>query len=110
MIGGEGVAVVLLKRAVDALEDGDHIYALIRGVAVNNDGVDKAGFYAPSVQWQAQVICRAFEASAVDPQTIGDVEAHGTGTSLGDPIEFAALNQAFRRARPTGAILRASAR
>ena len=61
MIGGEGVAVVLLKRAADAIDDGDHIYALIRGVAVNNDGIDKAGFDAPSVQWQAQVICKALE-------------------------------------------------
>ena len=97
MIGGEGVAVVLLKRAADAVEDGDHIYALIRGVAVNNDGIDKAGFYAPSVQGQAEVICRAFEASDVNPLTIGYVEAHGTGTSLGDPIEFDALSQAFRK-------------
>ncbi len=97
MIGGEGVAVVLLKRAVDAVADGDHIYALIRGVAVNNDGINKAGFYAPSVQGQAEVIGRAFAASGVDPQSIGYVEAHGTGTSLGDPIEFAALSQAFRK-------------
>ena len=97
MIGGEGVAVVLLKRAADAIEDGDHIYALIRGVAVNNDGIDKSGFYAPSVQGQAEVIGRAFERSAVDPQTIGYVEAHGTGTTLGDPIEFAALSRAFRK-------------
>ncbi|SEO30644.1 non-ribosomal peptide synthetase, partial [Bradyrhizobium sp. OK095] len=97
MIGGEGVAVLLLKRAEDAVADGDHIYALIRGVAVNNDGTGKAGFYAPSVQGQAEVIGRAFAASSVDPQTIGYVEAHGTGTSLGDPIEFAALSQAFRK-------------
>ena len=97
MIGGEGVAVVLLKRAAEAVADGDHIYALIRGVAVNNDGIDKAGFYAPSVQGQAEVICRALDATDVDPRTIGYVEAHGTGTSLGDPIEFAALSQAFRK-------------
>ncbi len=97
MIGGEGVAVVLLKRAEDAIADGDHIYALIRGVAVNNDGTGKVGFYAPSVQGQAEVIGQAFAASGVDPRSIGYVEAHGTGTSLGDPIEFAALSQAFRK-------------
>uniref|UniRef100_UPI002915CDEB non-ribosomal peptide synthetase n=1 Tax=Bradyrhizobium sp. SZCCHNRI2049 TaxID=3057287 RepID=UPI002915CDEB len=97
MIGGEGVAVVLLKRAAEAVRAGDRIYALIRGVGVNNDGAEKAGFYAPSVQGQAEAICKALEAAGVDPETISYVEAHGTGTELGDPIEFAALTDAFRR-------------
>ncbi|HXO73315.1 MAG TPA: amino acid adenylation domain-containing protein, partial [Bradyrhizobium sp.] len=97
MIGGEGVAVILVKKALDAVRDGDHIYALVRGVSLNNDGSDKAGFYAPSVSGQADVICRAFKETGVDPETISYVEAHGTGTPLGDPIEFSGLCDAFRR-------------
>lgn len=97
MSGGEGVGVVLLKRAQDALAAGDHVYCLIRGVAVNNDGGDKAGFYAPSAQGQAEVIRTALDRSGVDPESIRYVEAHGTGTKLGDPIEVAALTEAYRR-------------
>ena len=97
MIGGEGVAVILVKRASDALRDGDHIYALVRGVSINNDGPDRPGFYAPSVRGQADVICRAFDQTGVHPETINYVEAHGTGTLLGDPIEFAGLREAFGR-------------
>lgn len=93
---GSGVAVVLLKRLEDAVRDGDQIYAVIRGFAANNDGSAKVGYTAPSVEGQARVIALAQEASGVDPQTIGYVEAHGTGTPLGDPIELAALTQAFR--------------
>ena len=95
MIGGEGVAVILVKRALEALRDGDHVYAIIRGTSVNNDGMDKAGFYAPSVDGQARVISKALEVSGVDPESICYVEAHGTGTALGDPIEFAGLREAF---------------
>ncbi|SMF69245.1 amino acid adenylation domain-containing protein [Tistlia consotensis] len=97
MVAGEGVAVVLLKRARDALADGDAIHALIRGVASNNDGQGKAGFYAPSVAGQVAVIGKALARSGVDPATIGYVEAHGTGTALGDPIEIAALSEVYRR-------------
>ncbi len=96
MTGGEGVGVVVLKRARDAVADGDHVYCLIRGVAVNNDGGDKAGFYAPSVRGQVEVIRRALDRSGVDPESISYVEAHGTGTKLGDPIEVAALTEAYR--------------
>jgi amino acid adenylation domain-containing protein len=95
MIGGEGVAVILVKRALDAFRDGDHVYAIIRGTSVNNDGADKAGFYAPSVDGQARVISKALEVSGVDADSICYVEAHGTGTALGDPIEFAGLREAF---------------
>ncbi|WP_313915932.1 SDR family NAD(P)-dependent oxidoreductase, partial [Tahibacter sp.] len=97
MIAGEGVGAILLKKAADAVRDGDHIYALVRAVAVNNDGADKAGFYAPSVGGQARVIESALRAAQVDPDTIGYVEAHGTGTRLGDPIEFSALTQVYRK-------------
>ena len=93
---GSGVAVVLLKRLEDALRDGDQIYAVIRGFGVNNDGSAKVGYTAPSIEGQAGVIALAQEAAGVDPATIGYVEAHGTGTPLGDPIELAALTQAFR--------------
>jgi len=96
-VGGEGVAVVLLKRAADAIADGDHIYALIRGVAVNNDGTDKAGFYAPSVEGQTDVIVKALQVANVDARSIGYVEAHGTATALGDPIEVQAISAAYRR-------------
>jgi amino acid adenylation domain-containing protein len=93
---GSGVAVVLLKRLEDALHDGDQIYAVIRGFAANNDGSAKVGYTAPSIEGQSRVIALAQEAAGVDPATIGYIEAHGTGTPLGDPIELAALTQAFR--------------
>lgn len=91
-----GVGVVLLKRLEDALRDGDNIYAVIRGGAVNNDGSNKVGYTAPSVQGQVEVAIEALENSGVDPRTIAFVEAHGTATSLGDPIEVNSLSQAFR--------------
>ncbi|HWM81764.1 MAG TPA: amino acid adenylation domain-containing protein [Pseudolabrys sp.] len=93
---GSGVGVVLLKRVEDAVRDGDHIHAVIRGFGVTNDGADKAGYTAPSIQGQASAIMLAHEAAGIDPETIGYVEAHGTGTPLGDPIELTALAQAFR--------------
>src|SRR3981081_3751879 len=93
---GSGVGVVLLKRMEDALRDGDQIYAVIRGFAVNNDGSAKVGYAAPSVEGQASVIAMAHEAAGVEPESIGYIEAHGTGTPLGDPIELAGLTQSFR--------------
>jgi polyketide synthase PksJ len=102
-VGGEGVAVLLLKRAREAIADGDPIYAILRATATNNDGGESAGFYTPSVAGQREVVARALAAASVDPESIGYVEAHGTGTPLGDPIEVAALSQAYGRpstARP----------
>ena len=96
MVGGEGVAAVLLRRAEDALRDGDNIYAIIRSVAVNNDGADKVGFYAPGVNGQRNAIQQAIHKARINPQHIRFVEAHGTGTRLGDPIEIAALTAAWR--------------
>ena len=95
-VGGEGVGIVVLKRLADALADGDQVRAVIRGAAINNDGSLKVGYTAPSVDGQAQVITRAQTLGGVAPDTISYVEAHGTGTELGDPIEIAALTQAFR--------------
>jgi acyl transferase domain-containing protein len=94
---GHGVAVVLLKRLDDAIADGDPILAVIKGTAVNNDGSDKIGYAAPSVKAQADVIAMAQSAASIDPETVSYIEAHGTATPLGDPIEVAALTEAFRR-------------
>jgi amino acid adenylation domain-containing protein len=94
---GSGAGIVVLKRLEDALADGDTIHAVLLGSAVNNDGAGKVGFIAPSVAGQSEVIRAAQEAAGVSPATITYVEAHGTGTQLGDPIEVAALTQAFRR-------------
>ena len=96
-VGGSGAALVLLKRASEALADGDHVHALIKGSAVNNDGGRKVGFTAPDVERQAAVIAEAQINAGVPAETITYMEAHGTGTALGDPIEFAALTQAFRQ-------------
>jgi len=92
---GNGVGIVVLKRLQAALSEGDHIYAIVKGSAINNDGADKVNLIAPSVSGQAAVIRSALENAGVDSHTIDYVEAHGTGTPLGDPIEVAALNQAF---------------
>ncbi len=93
---GNGVGMVLLKRLSDALADGDMIHALIKGAALNNDGSLKVGYTAPSIEGQANAIAMAQAMSGITPDTIGYVEAHGTATLLGDPIEVAALAQAFR--------------
>jgi phthiocerol/phenolphthiocerol synthesis type-I polyketide synthase E len=92
----QGVGVVVLKRLSEALSDGDAIHAVIKGVAVNNDGALKTGYTAPSVDGQAEVIAMAHALGGLEADTIGYIEAHGTGTALGDPIEIAALTQAFR--------------
>ncbi len=96
----DGAALVLLKRLSDAIEDGDPIYAVIRGAATNNDGGHKASFTAPSIDGQAEVIAAAHEDAGIDPRTISYVEAHGTATPLGDPVEIEGLTRAFRRATP----------
>ena len=92
---GSGAGVVLLKRLADAIADGDHIHAVIAGIATNNDGAGKVGFTAPSVGGQIACIADAQAQAAFPPATIGYVEAHGTATPLGDPIEFAALRETF---------------
>jgi polyketide synthase PksJ len=96
-VAGSGVGVVVLKRLEDAQRDGDSTYAIIKGSAINNDGNNKVSYTAPSVEAQAAVIRSAQLAAQVLPETISYVEAHGTGTPMGDPIEVAALTQAFRQ-------------
>ncbi len=91
-----GVGIVILKRLVDAIKDKNHIYAVIRGAAVNNDGAHKVGYTAPAQSGQAQVIEEAQTLAQIDPSTIQYIEAHATGTPIGDPIEIAALTEAFR--------------
>lgn len=94
-VSGNGAGIIVLKRLEDAIEDRDHISAVIRGSAINNDGDDKVGYSAPSVSGQVRVIVEAQAAAAVEPADITYVETHGTATPLGDPIEVAALTQAF---------------
>uniref|UniRef100_UPI00356A8E59 amino acid adenylation domain-containing protein n=1 Tax=Phenylobacterium sp. TaxID=1871053 RepID=UPI00356A8E59 len=96
MVRGSGVAMVALKRLEDAMADGDHIYGVLIGSAVNNDGEAKAGFTAPSVSGQAAVIAEAYRQAGVSADSVSLIEAHGTGTVLGDPIEVEGLTRAFR--------------
>ncbi|WAZ26180.1 SDR family NAD(P)-dependent oxidoreductase [Streptomyces cinnabarinus] len=95
-VPGNGAGVVVLRRLAEAREGGDTVDAVILASAVNNDGSLKAGYTAPSVDGQAEVIAEALALADVDPSTVGYVETHGTGTPLGDPIELAALTRAFR--------------
>jgi acyl transferase domain-containing protein len=95
-IFGNGLGIVVLRRLEDALADGDRIYAVIRGSAVNNDSALRVGFTAPGADGQERVVRAAHAAAEVEPGSIGYVEAHGTGTQVGDPIELTALTRAFR--------------
>ncbi|MCB9730335.1 MAG: amino acid adenylation domain-containing protein [Deltaproteobacteria bacterium] len=93
----DGVGVVTLKRLSDAERDGDTIHAVIRGMALNNDGAHRASFSAPNVEGQSAVVAMALARAGWDADTVQYVEAHGTATPLGDPIEVAALTRAFRQ-------------
>ncbi len=94
-VGGDGTGMVVLKRLQDALTDRDHIRAVVKGWAINNDGARRAGFSAPSATSQARVIVRALAHAGVEPSGVRYVELHGTATHLGDPIEMAALTTAY---------------
>ncbi|WP_172834422.1 non-ribosomal peptide synthetase [Nitrospira japonica] len=95
-VHGEGVAFIVLKRLNDALADGDHIRAIIRGTAVNQDGRSN-GIVAPNGRAQSELQTSLYHRLGIDPATIGFIEAHGTGTRLGDSIEVEALMRTFRR-------------
>jgi acyl transferase domain-containing protein/surfactin synthase thioesterase subunit/acyl carrier protein len=93
---GSGVAAILLKEVDDAEADGDQIYAVIKGTAINNDGAEKISYTASSVPAQSRAMVEALALSGVPPDTISYVECHGTGTAVGDPLEIQALHRAFR--------------
>jgi acyl transferase domain-containing protein/thioesterase domain-containing protein/acyl carrier protein len=92
---GSGTGVVVLKRLADAIADRDNILGVIAGSAINNDGSEKVGYLAPSVEGQARAIAEALAVSGVPPESVSYVETHGTGTAIGDPIEVAALMQGY---------------
>ncbi|MBY0088465.1 SDR family NAD(P)-dependent oxidoreductase [Brevibacillus brevis] len=94
-VPGEGVGAVLLKPLARAIADGDHIYGVIKGSAINHGGKTN-GYTVPNPHSQSRVIRRAFEEAGIHPRTVSYIEAHGTGTSLGDPIEIAGLTKTFQ--------------
>jgi amino acid adenylation domain-containing protein len=96
-VAGEGAGIVVLKPLENAIADGDFIYAAVKGSAINNDGIRKAGYQAPSIEGQAEVISAALYNAGVGSETIAYVETHGTGTQLGDPVEIEALKLAFNK-------------
>jgi myxalamid-type polyketide synthase MxaB len=101
-IFGSGGGIVVLKPLDKAIADGDRVYGIIKGSAVNNDGGSKVGYLAPNVEGQARAISEAIAVADIAPETISYIEAHGTGTKLGDPIEIAALTQAFGKQVESG--------
>lgn len=94
-IFGNGVVAVLLKRFSDAVRDRDNILAVVRSSAATNDGSDKVGYTAPSISGQASAISSAISLAGIEADDVDFVEGHGTATPLGDPIEIAALKQAY---------------
>ncbi len=94
---GSGAGLVLLKPLAQAIDDGDHIHAVVRGSAVNNDGAAKLSYWATNADGQAAACADALAVAEVDPRSIGLMEAHGTATAMGDPVEIFGLNKAFRR-------------
>jgi len=94
-VPGNGMGMILLKKLSNAIEDGDHIYSVIKGSAANNDGANKMAYTAPSVESQRNVILEALSVGEIEPETVELLEAHGTATSLGDPVEVAALKEAY---------------
>lgn len=95
-VPGNGVGVIVLKKLSDARKDNNSIYAIIKAVSVNNDGKEKAGYTAPGISGQKNVISDCLKRAGVNAQEIGYLETHGTGTRIGDPIEFEAAKQAYK--------------
>lgn len=96
MVQGHGMVMIAMKKLEKAIENGDYIWSIIKGTAINNDGSDKIGFTAPSIKGQSEAILKAQEKAGVTADSISYIEAHGTGTILGDPIEIEGLTQAYR--------------
>ncbi|NIM13191.1 MAG: SDR family NAD(P)-dependent oxidoreductase [Candidatus Aminicenantes bacterium] len=97
LVGGNGAGVVLLKVLEDARRDRDHIYAVIKGTGINNDGNRKIGYTAPSIIGQEELMRDVYSAAEVDTKSITFVECHGSATTLGDPVEVEALRRAFHK-------------
>jgi acyl transferase domain-containing protein/thioesterase domain-containing protein len=95
IVTGAGVGVVVIKRLADAIADGDTVQAVIKATALNNDGSTKIGYTAPSIGGQAKVMAEAMELAGIHSDSVSYIETHGTGTELGDPVEVAAMTQAF---------------
>lgn len=95
-VPGNGVGLLALKRLEDAIESRDHIYGIITGSSVVNDGRRKAGYHASSVEGEAEAIIRAMEVAERSPRDICCIEGHGTATPLGDSVEIRAIDQAYR--------------
>lgn len=96
MVQGHGMAMLVLKKLDKALQDGDHVWAVIKSTALNNDGAAKTGITAPSAKGQAAVMRKALEKAHLKPGQISYIEAHGTGTFIGDPIEIQGIEEARR--------------
>jgi amino acid adenylation domain-containing protein len=94
-VEGQGVGIVVLKSLEDALAHRDHIYAVVKGTAINNDGIRKIGYTAPSTEGQAEAIKMALQVAEVEPESISYIETHGTATEMGDPVEIEALKLAL---------------
>ncbi len=99
-VPGEGVGAVLLKPLAQALQDGDYVYAVIKGSQINHGGKTN-GYTVPNPNAQAQLIAETYHKANLSPSSVSYIEAHGTGTSLGDPIEVAGLNRVFSQADRT---------
>lgn len=95
-VPSEGVGAVILKPLAKAIEDGDHIYGVIKAIEANHGG-KTTGYSVPNPNAQTDVIVRALESASINPETINYIEAHGTGTALGDPIEITSLTNAYRK-------------
>ena len=101
-VRSEGVGVVILKPLNKALADGDAIYAVVRGTAVNQDGFLPEGFTVPNMFSQIALLHTVYADAGINPLTVDVVEAHGTGTAVGDPIESLALGAVLGRDRAPG--------
>ncbi|MBL8341591.1 MAG: SDR family NAD(P)-dependent oxidoreductase [Rubrivivax sp.] len=101
-VRSEGAAMLVLKPLAAARADGDRIYAVIRGSAVNNDGRSSGSMGTPSRTGQAELLRTAYTDARIDPAEVGCIEAHGTGTRAGDPVELGALADVLGPGRAEG--------
>ncbi|NOU17186.1 MAG: SDR family NAD(P)-dependent oxidoreductase [Bacteroidales bacterium] len=96
VVFGSGLGLILIKKLENAIKDRDHIYAIIKGSAVTNDGKEKLSYAASSAKGQIRCVHNALKKAQVDASTIGFIESHGTGTFVGDPEEVKALSAVFK--------------